>query len=141
MLLPGAACAIGVYYGIASYREGIDSDRTDGIVVELEVHDGEFFLPIVEYEVGEKRFRCKGNSASKPASYKVGETVIILYKKDHPERGFIDSFFQRWLGPVVFSFGGIFFFICIIAGLVQRSRSLRSEKKNGHIAGLVTELL
>src|SRR5262249_33565398 len=77
-LLLGAA--IGCLY--SAVRWG-DAERTEGTVVALEDEfdeDGVAYYPVVEYDVGGQRFRCKGSFGFGPARYRVGERVGVLYQ-------------------------------------------------------------
>src|SRR5262245_50955384 len=63
------------------------AERTEGAVVALEgrsAEDGEAYYPVVEYNVGGQRFRCKGSFGFGPARFRVGERVGVLYRADEP---------------------------------------------------------
>ena len=51
-------------------------------------------------------FTVTSHSGQNPCPWRLGDSVRVLYKEDHPERARIDSFFQLWLFPVVFGFLG-----------------------------------
>jgi hypothetical protein len=126
MIVPCAFCAVGLYLGIPSLIAGLDTEPTDGMVVAIEeriTSDGKSYKPIVEYMVGQDRFQCRGAVWSDPHIYSVGDRVSVRYNPDHPEIGMIDSFFQRWLGPLIFLSVGALFEAFILAGLKQRLRA------------------
>jgi hypothetical protein len=54
--------------------------------------------------VGGTNYRCTG-TGSGLSQYTIGEKVWVVYKIDQPETARIDSFFERWLIPLLI--GGI----------------------------------
>jgi hypothetical protein len=93
------------------------SARTEGTVVKLEPEvdfishgtpqAGEIvwleqvvvFYPVLEYQVDDRKYTYRPRSAFR--TYKVGETVAVLYKVDRPGAARIDTFSDRWLVPLL----------------------------------------
>jgi hypothetical protein len=104
----GVAVSPGLWFG---------SPRTEGSVIKLEPEvelvshgtpqagDIVWFeeipvaYPVVEYEVGDRRFTYRPRSAFR--TYNVGEKVPLLYKADRPGVARIDTFAHRWLVPLL----------------------------------------
>lgn len=135
MVLPLLVIGVGVHLGVSSYQRLFDTEPTEGIVVGIEERkDGDSYRPIVEYSIGRKIFRCHGAVWSNPVLYKVGEPVTVRYKKDNPQDASIDSFFQNWLGSLVFLGGGGLFEIVMLALIVQRWRRRSSLHETGKLS-------
>lgn len=92
----------GLFYLYLSFG----SSRVEGKVIERRVTgpDWDAYEPVVEYQVGNTKYRCTGTGSSF-SPFNVGEKVWVMYKIDRPEAARIDSFFERWLMPLVI--GGI----------------------------------
>jgi hypothetical protein len=124
----------GAYDGVSAILEGLDTNATEGTVTALESRveeDGVYYLPVVEYEVEAKQFRCKGKVASRPAMYEVGQKVRVRYKVDQPDVGVIDSFLERWLSPLVFGGVGGLFLVLMIWALLSRRNAQESAGVKG----------
>jgi hypothetical protein len=63
--------------------------------------------------------------ASNLPLYATGDRVRLLYKTNEPEVAFIDSFFERWLGPLVFTGGGGFFLAVLLVMTRHKIRNRR----------------
>lgn len=105
--------ALGALHVLTGLGMGLDylslsfrSARVEGTVVEMRVSgpDGSAYEPVVEYHVGNSKYRCTG-TGSGFSPFAVGEKVWVLYKTSQPEAARIDSFFERWLMPLII--GGI----------------------------------
>ncbi len=64
-------------------------------------------VPEVEFTIDDKVYTIRGKIASTPPGYTVGESVPVYYQANQPEKGFVGSFLELWLFPIVF--GGIGF--------------------------------
>lgn len=116
-LLPGLA------WGFASVASLSGTELADGVVVEIEdtysrseKSSGYFYRPIVEYVVAEKRYRCKTTVWSGSKFWAVGEPMQVRFKPDDPGAATIDSFFELWLGPLLFVLFGAFFLFLLYVG-------------------------
>ena len=106
------------------------SAQTTGTVVELArstvIHVGKgpppqpTYAPVVAFSSsdGEKHRFTAGWYATDPA-YAVGDTVPVRYRRDDPQRAFIDSFAETWLLPLIFAAIGITF---LLIGLFLREK-------------------
>jgi hypothetical protein len=124
----GVVLAIGLYTGVVALLASTDTKETQGTVVELESGwNGRktVYTPIVEYHVAEQVHRFKGGVASAPPMHTVGEQVQVLYKIDNPEVALIDSFTDRWLGPLIFTAGGSFFLVVWVWALIRQRAEAR----------------
>jgi Protein of unknown function (DUF3592) len=68
-----------------------------GRVVDLAVNHSSHsstWSPVVEFEVGDRRYRFKDSIGSDPPSYRRGDAVRVLYDPDQPQRARIDR--GRW---------------------------------------------
>jgi hypothetical protein len=96
----GGFAALGLYLLFAAVKQGVDSETTQGTVVAFETHrdsdDRPTYAAVVEYQVGEKQYRCRG-TASDPPFHSLGQKVQVLYKSQSPDVGYVDSFLDRWL--------------------------------------------
>lgn len=107
--------AIGGGFGVYSYVQGQDVERTQGEVIRL-VRKGKGSSPVVRYTVAEKPFEIESSISTSPPAYRIGEKVVVLYPRDNPASGRIDSFAERWLFAVIF--GGVGVLLLIIAIIV-----------------------
>jgi hypothetical protein len=134
----GTFAVVGVGLLTAAVRQGIDSETTEGVVVAFETHtdreDRRTYAAVVEYRVAEKPYRCVGIASSPPLHVR-GQKVQVLYKKQQPDVGYIDSFWDRWLGGVCFTVIGLPLFALAIFSLFfsrmfyrWQNRPARAEK-------------
>lgn len=116
--------AIGAGFGIYSYVQGQDVERTEGEVIRL-VRKGKGSSPVVRYTVAEKPFEIESSISTSPPAYRIGEKVVVLYPRDNPASGRIDSFAERWLFAVIFGgVGLLLLMIAIIVWFAMRPRRL-----------------
>jgi hypothetical protein len=73
------------------------SGIAEGTVVKEEHNEGP--VAVFEYQVDGKKYTRKQHHAI--ARHRVGETVRVVYKTDDPDVASIDSFYDRWLVPIV----------------------------------------
>lgn len=106
-----------------------EASRTVGTVVELAVSSGsdgsgDTLCPVVDYRVpsGEP-IRFVSSTCTRPARYRVGQRVAVLYRADAPERPSLDGWADRWLGAAICGgIGGVFLLIgtCLVAPPLRR---------------------
>lgn len=99
-------CLWGVYAGYVSWQLEQGGERTKGNVVRLEESNSSeggccVYSPVVEFTAGGQTYSFESGNASDPPAYDVGEEVSILYDPAKPETAQIDSFFERWLFPII----------------------------------------
>lgn len=99
MVMLGAA----LFMGYRSWRFTVNGVQVIGTVVENEAFDGAdgvSYTPVVEYEVNGQTYRISGDNSSSPPAYRVGQQVRVRYDPADPQRGQIDNWYEKWLGPV-----------------------------------------
>lgn len=99
-------CLWGVYAGYVSWQLEQSGERTTGNVVRLEESDSAeggccVYSPVIEFTAGGQTYSFESDNASDPPAYDVGEQVPVLYNPANPETAQIDSFFERWLFPII----------------------------------------
>jgi hypothetical protein len=82
-----------------------------GTVVELTTQvtqRSNIFCPVVEFTApaGEK-IRFTSAFGSRPAGYKIGQSVNVLYDATNPQKAEIESTTNRWLIPLILVFMGL----------------------------------
>ncbi len=119
--------------------------KAQGTVVEVvsrtKLRDGErktLFYPIVEFRTAnDEAVRFEDAMGSNPATYRVGDTVEVLYDPQTPQSAMIDSW-MIWLpSTIVMGFGG---FIAVMGGLTLLDTLFRLLKLGG-LLGLLGVLL
>ncbi|MBN2549319.1 MAG: DUF3592 domain-containing protein [Anaerolineales bacterium] len=53
------------------------------------------------YEVVNASYTMRGDTASDPPAYEIGEQVSIIYNPSSPESSQINSWSERWLMPAL----------------------------------------
>ena len=99
-------CLWGAYAGYVSWQLEQSGERTTGNVVRLdESESGEggccVYSPVIDFVAGGQTFTFESGNASDPPAYDVGEEVPVLYDPANPETAQIDSFFERWVFPII----------------------------------------
>jgi hypothetical protein len=104
-LLFAGFCLWGVYAASVSWRLETEGQITSGIVTRLEESsDAESccaYSPVIEFTAGGQTYTFEGGNASNPPQYKVGQQVNVRYDPADPNTAQIDSFFERWLFPIL----------------------------------------
>jgi hypothetical protein len=133
-LAVGAPFSVGVVTTVAAIQESADTKETQGTVVALErgtsAKGGAVNRPVVEYRVAGQTYRCIGKLASNWPVHTVGDQVTVLYKIDDPNTGFIDSFVDRWLCPLLFTGVGSGFMAVLVVALIRQIRDQRAAARN-----------
>jgi Protein of unknown function (DUF3592) len=115
---------IGAGIGLYSYSKAQNAERTTGEVVKMLAAGGKGgSKPVVRYTVDGRDFEIQGWISTSPPAYTVGEKVTVLYDRNNPADGHIDTFVERWLFPVIFSgIGGVLLFVSLVVMLSMRPR-------------------
>jgi len=99
-------CLWGVFAAYQGWQLETRGLTTNGTVVLLEESsdpDGGccVYSPVVEFEANGQVYTFESGNASDPPQYKVSQTVPVRYDPTNPGAAQIDSFFERWLFPVI----------------------------------------
>lgn len=99
-------CLWGVYAAYTSWQLQFNGVITPGTVVRLnEQSDGEggccTYVPVIDFTVNNQVYTFEGDNASDPPAYEVGEQVNVRYDPTNPNTAQIDSFFERWIFPMI----------------------------------------
>jgi hypothetical protein len=101
--------------------------RTEGTVVGLtEFHDRTgrrrntgrpSYAPVFRFTANDgETYTVVSNTYSSTARFAIGQQVMVLYEKGHPEHAKIDAFLQLWLPEMVLTIvGGAF---CVLPALL-----------------------
>ena len=93
------------------------SVSTNGVVIELKKEissnqksRGYIYYPVVKFEPGQGEIiKFESNTGTNPPSYKIGQTVPVLYESNNPNSAQINSSFDLWFLPIfLLVMGGIF---------------------------------
>lgn len=120
MLLLSAAGAlfacVGAYVGWLSLKYSFGTVEVDGRVIAIREkvsHDSEGrpstgYYPVVRYMVGGDVYTLTGKGGSGGSSaYEIDEPVRVLYRPGDPLDAQLNSFTERWLGPLFSVVGGV----------------------------------
>lgn len=107
------------------------AEVTQGIVVELirsRSKKSATYRPVVEFTTKSgKKIEFVSSMGSNPPSYNEGENVEVIYDPINPNKADIKSFGTLYLGPLILSFIGIFFFLfgflTILFDLLKQKKS------------------
>lgn len=121
----GVPFSVGVVDTVAAIQLSADTQQTEGTVVAFEGGGGKVRKPVVEYRVADQTYRCTGAVATNLPIHAVGDQVSVLYKINEPGVAFIDSFFDRWLGPLSFTVAGFGFLVVLLLVTVQKIKAHR----------------
>ena len=101
------------------------ASRPQGTVTKL-VLSGKFYFPVYTFKDARGvKHSVQSLSGSKPAAYKIGDLVGVLYQPDAPDNAEIDQFFDVWIWPIAFAGFGVLFllfrFVVIVFNFFSRS--------------------
>jgi hypothetical protein len=101
-----AFCLWGAYAAYNSYNLGKNGEATTGIVTRMEESNTTeggccVYSPVIEFEANGQTYTFKGDSASNPPEYEVGEEMRVLYNPENPNNAQINKASERWLMPVI----------------------------------------
>jgi hypothetical protein len=93
----------GAYGAFVAVRLETAGDTVPGMVVAMDEHtiDGISWSPVVEYEVAGRTYTFTSGHYSNPPAYSVGDRVDVRYDIANPGMAAIDSWFERWLFPLI----------------------------------------
>jgi hypothetical protein len=99
-------CLWGAYAAYIGWQLQTNGVTTPGVVVRLnEQSDAEggccTYVPVVDFKVNDQVYTFEGDNASDPPAYQVGEQVNVRYDPTNPNTAQIDSFFERWIFPIL----------------------------------------
>ena len=125
-------CLWGVYAGYVSWMLEQGGERTTGNVVRLEESNSSeggccVYSPVIEFIAGGQTYSFESGNASDPPAYSVGEEVPVLYDPASPETAQINSFFERWVFPM------IIIPAMILAALIVNFFMIRSWRRGEYI--------
>ena len=101
-----AFCLWGAYAAYTGWQLQTNGITTTGTVVRMnEQSDGEggccTYVPVVDFDVNGNMYTFEGDTASNPPAYRVGEQVDVRYDPANPNTAQIDSWFERWIFPII----------------------------------------
>ncbi|HUF00182.1 MAG TPA: DUF3592 domain-containing protein [Anaerolineales bacterium] len=99
-------CLWGAYAAYIGWQLQTHGVTTPGTVVRLnEQSDAESgcctYVPVIDFKVNDQIYTFEGDNASYPPAYEVGEQVDVRYDPTNPNTAQIDSYFERWIFPVI----------------------------------------
>lgn len=84
----------------------------DGTVVKMVHTTRTMQAPVVAFTSPRGPVQFQSDVSSSPPAWQVGEPVKVLFDPNDPSQAVIDSFWVRWLVPLLLGlFGGVFAFI------------------------------
>lgn len=129
--------ACGIFVGIRQRAVIARSLATEGTVIELQRRraEGEYvrtrtdavtrlqpkylYRPVVEFATPRgRRVRFVGGVAMRPAPYRIGARVPVLYDPDNPQRAQINRFVYLWFYMLMLMGFGTFFMAMGLLGYV-----------------------
>lgn len=119
-----------IYYQDQSLAvRGVHTQGTVVDTVSSRDSDGDWsYRPVVVFtDESGARHRFTSSVGSNPPSHSRGETVAVIYSPWAPEQAMIDSFFDRFLIPLVFGGFGIVFAVIGLGVLAAYVRHQRME--------------
>ncbi|OAI44885.1 hypothetical protein AYO44_13435 [Planctomycetaceae bacterium SCGC AG-212-F19] len=126
----GIPFSVGVVTTVSAIQESADTQQTQGTVVAFEgrnsARGGAVSKPVVEYHVAGQTYRFTGRVATNIPIHAVGDQVAVLYKTNEPGTAFIDSFFDRWLGPLLFTGVGFLFLGILVIATTKKIKGQRA---------------
>jgi len=98
--------------------------HTTGRVTELvakQDKNGTRFAPRVVFaDAAGRSISFVSSVSSKPAAYKVGDSVKVVYSPNLPQNAEVDSFFTRWGFILILGFMGVIFVFLGFGSIVSR---------------------
>jgi hypothetical protein len=130
-LFIGTGLLVGAYFlyqSTASFIEG--AEEAPGTVINLSRSgsDEPTYYPEVEFKTREgQEVVFFSSTGSNPASYSVGEKVVVLYEPENPTNAEIKSFFSLWAGALIVGGIGVVFFL--VGGIMVLVTVASARKK------------
>jgi hypothetical protein len=99
-------CLWGVYAAYTGWQLQTKGVTAPGTVVRLsERSDAEggccTYVPVIDFKVNDQVYTFEGGNASYPPAYDVGQQLDVRYDPNNPNTAQIDSFFERWIFPML----------------------------------------
>jgi hypothetical protein len=107
----------GIYFVAENAMFSAGTSSIQGTVVDLVCPSGSLKngrVPIVEYHVAGQRFTCRGTTSFSPPRHRVGDRMPVVYRRADPQIARLDTFFDRWFAPCIFTAGG---FMAVAIGI------------------------
>lgn len=109
-----AAIGLSIYLGMQRAEFLEKALKADGKVIELiesRSDDSYVYYPRVEFNLPEtdRVLTFRHESGSNPPSYRIGESVSVLYDPQNPQNAIIDAGLFNWMGAGLSSMLGILF--------------------------------
>lgn len=82
-----------------------------GNVSKLVVIDSKFYPEVTFLNSKNETHQFISNSGCKPACYKEGETVNVLYLPNHPEEAQLNTFLSLWVPTILICGIGVVFIV------------------------------
>jgi hypothetical protein len=120
----GVVCLLAaVGFAVAALNFAAGAVHAEGTVVRLVATDNKGSkAPLVRYEVEGTTYEFQSSISSTTPGYAVGQKVPVMYRPENPGAGQIDSFFERWLMPIVLGVFGLVFTLVGCGMLFARVR-------------------
>lgn len=134
-IVVGVPFATGVITTVEAIQQSAHTEEAEGTVVGFELRDspsrggGVMSKPVIEYRVAGQAYRCSGEVATNLPVYAVGDMVPVRYRTAEPGTAFIDTFFDRWLCPLLFTGGGLLFLFPLSAAVLQKIKGTRATTR------------
>ena len=124
----------GVYAAYTGWQLQTNGVTTPGTVVRLsERSDAESGcctdVPVIDFDVNDQVYTFEGDNASYPPAYEVGEQVDVRYDPTNPNTAQIDSFFERWIFPI------LIIPAMTLAAAISNFFMIRAWRRGEHIGG------
>jgi uncharacterized Tic20 family protein len=127
------------YYWYSNTRSFLENAvKTEATVVEMEKRksdDGTMYYPVFSFlDKDGNRQEIHSKMGSYPPAYRIGDTVLIFYDPQIPEKTKLDSFVCLWLGPVISGALGIIpvfigALILLVGPMIIRTVNSNKEKQ------------
>lgn len=137
LTLGAMSTAVGSWLGWTTWAFLTTSLRVEGTVTEVvQVRSNtdspgniqeRSFAPVFKYETDGRTYRIQSKVSSSSPSYAVGDRVFVRYLPHRPEDGRIDSFWENWVGTLVFGGGGVIFTAVGLGTALARRHVIRED--------------
>jgi hypothetical protein len=118
-VIPSLFVGLGVSLLIYQVRFSRNSSAAEGVVIELilkSTRGGWVYRPMVQFlpvEAPLEKVIFESSVGSRPARFRVGDRVSILYNPANPLQAQINSLMDRWLFPGFLIIAGIGSFLLL----------------------------